>query len=185
MTMMRPARIAARNEQRAQEVAAALGWPVEAAPAHPAAIRMLRQAGEVSRTLMLASMGYARWLLWEEVVDWMTLEVIRPAPAGWTLRLPIRTVWDWRDGAPGEAPTHRTPAGAGFVIDSGSGSALTGEQLSRVLHRIDQFPQGLSLTALSPGQIQLRAGAPLTSEAAGCARRMLTCADELLAELSG
>ncbi|AUX44391.1 uncharacterized protein SOCE26_058550 [Sorangium cellulosum] len=160
-----------RSATRAAQVAEALGLRAEQDPQVPT-IWCLRAAGDaLDATLRMGSVSaYGRLT---KVDDWMEVRASGPVglAAGVKVRPPRRTVWEWRDGDPGEPPSLVTPGGVPLVIEPGNDGA---EVDTRSLTAwVDALPAGTWLVALSRDHIELRAGAPAAEDPVRCARWLL------------
>jgi hypothetical protein len=155
-----------RSAARAAEAAAALDLVAERDPEIPTTYHLRSPDGA---TLSMGSPAMRRGLFRVEYVDWMRLRAKGDPslPEGARIRPPIRTVWDWRDGLPGEAPMLSTPRGAPLVVESEDSF-----DLKRFVAWIDSFPGGVRLCTLSRDEVELRADGPATRDAAGGARRL-------------
>ncbi|WP_438005143.1 hypothetical protein WME89_41415 [Sorangium sp. So ce321] len=146
-------------------MADALGLVATQAPEIPTTFRLHAPDARDDLGLWMGSPAlFAGSFQRDKIVDWMKLRAEGPPglPAGVTVRPPRRTVFDWRDGLPGEAPTLVTPGGAAIVIEHEGGAAIDIHALTRW---IDSFPEGTWLVGMSAAAVEVRADAPATEDA--------------------
>ncbi|TKD06573.1 hypothetical protein [Polyangium fumosum] len=168
-----------RSTTRTNAVADALGFVAEQDAEIPTTFRLYSPAAPDDVTLCMGSPALVAGLFEKEkLIDWMTLEGKGPKglPAGVNVRTPVRTVFEWRDGLPGEAPTLVTPGGVELVIENEAGSAFDNEALAEW---VDSFPKGIWLVLMSASALELRAHAPATDDAVHCAQSLLGLASSL------
>lgn len=110
----------------------------------------------------------------DRLVDWMKLRASAPPglPAGAQIHPPGRSVHQWRDGLPGDAPTRVTPGGVPLVLERAD--AL---DLAALDAWVDSIPRaGMWLVMIDADGLELRAQAPATDDPVACARRLIELA---------
>ncbi|MDI1445100.1 hypothetical protein [Polyangium sp. 6x1] len=162
-----------RSAARANAVADALGFVAAQDAEIPTTFRLHPEGTTDDVTLWMGSPALIAGMFQrEKLIDWMKLEAQGPAgfPAGVNVRTPVRTVFEWRDGLPGETPTLVTPGGVELVIENEEGAAI---DIAALTGWIDSFPQGTWLVSMNADAMELRANPPATDDAIACARAML------------
>jgi hypothetical protein len=159
-----------RSAERAAEVAAALDLIADQDPEIPTTHHLRSRDGADDLVLSMGSPALVRGLRLEHV-DWMTLRAAGDPrlPDGTRLRPPMRTVFDWRDGAPGEAPTLVTPGGIPLVVEG----HVHDEDIAALVTWVDALPEGVLLVERSREKIELRAGGAAVEDAHEAAQRLL------------
>lgn len=156
-----------RSAARAAEVASALGLVADRDPEVPTTYHLRPTGDAPTMQLSMGSPAFPRGPFGTEYVDWMMIRAKGDPllPEGARIRPLRRTVSDWREGAPGEAPTHITPRGTELVIEHGKDERV---DVARALAWIDALPEGMWLVDLSREEVELRAqGAVVTSALEG------------------
>ncbi|MDI1478131.1 hypothetical protein [Polyangium sp. y55x31] len=167
-----------RSAQRANAVADALDLFPEQDAEIPTTFRLHSPSAADDFTLWMGSPALVAGLFQKaKTIDWMKLEAKSPRglPAGVNVRPPARTVFEWRDGLPGESPTLITPGGVELVIENDEGAAI---DVAALTGWIDSFPQGTWLVLMNADTLELRAHAPATDDVVTCARTLLEKARE-------
>ena len=160
-----------RSAARAAEVAAALGFRAERDGEIPTTFHLRGHQGEREIEISMGSPLLAASLFRRGAVDWISLRAPGPPeiPPGVEVRPPRRTVFEWRDGSPGEAPTRVTPRGVALVVEP-AGSVVDEEAIDAW---VDRMPEGVWLCTARREAIELRARAPATEPAPEAVRRLI------------
>jgi len=165
-----------RSAERANAVAKGLGLVATQDPEIPTTFRLQPPDATDELGLWMGSPAiFAGSFARDKVVDWMKLRAKTPPgfPAGVTVRPPRRTVFDWRDGLPGETPTLVTPGGVALVIENDAGASL---DVPALVAWVDSRPKGTWLVQITASEIELRADPPATEDAVRCARSLFELA---------
>jgi hypothetical protein len=145
-----------RSTARAEEVASALGLVAEQDPEVPTTYHLRAASGGQDVKLSMGSPAFPRGLIRTVHGDWMMARATGDPrwPEGARIRPPRRTVFEWRDGLPGEAPTLVTPRGMEIVVEEGPGELV---DVGAILAWVDTLPEGVWVVEASRDVVVLRA----------------------------
>jgi hypothetical protein len=89
-------------------------------------------------------------------LDWMVLRAPGDTAlaAGVVVRPPVLSVYEWRDGSPGERATHTTRSGVSLVIERPDGVEFDARA---VLAWVEALPSEVRLLRLDRDRVELRA----------------------------
>lgn len=166
------------SETRARTVATALGATIERDRSIDTTWRIEVPSARGQLLLQMSTVLLDGGLRMAQAYHWLSLRASVPValPEGVSVRPPRRTVFDWRDGTPGESPTHTTPSARVLFVEGLERGAIDERAL---FAWVDSLPAGVTLVLLDASTVELRAAGVIASDPLVAARSMLRAVDRI------